>query len=252
MPGTEVAMASAIVGAYAEKEVEGCRRSFPCYIDVEGSDEYGFLKDTCNATGGAFQVFTYNLTCSGNSVVYSNYPACADCTADATKAEIESLVDVHNCIDTISHTGTTDFSGSGPADPPASAPSESSPPCLVMSSAVQTARTNLDDQVAEDIFDCPKLTCEIDVSRKHGYTELMDSCETAQGIFHIIKLNIVCPNLKIEFNNYPECWVSGDEDSACTPAFLEESFETAWDIDGCDEIATHTGTTNFSGSGSSG
>jgi hypothetical protein len=65
------------------------------------------------------------------------------------------------------------------------ATSDSPPPCLVMCSAVQTARGNLDDQVGSDILDCVtfKRDCGFDVSRKHGYTELIDACEAAKAFF---------------------------------------------------------------------
>jgi hypothetical protein len=249
MPGTEVAVASANFAAVAAKAMEGCK-TFPCTVAMEDTDAYGLVRDACNATGGALHAFTLNFTCSSNSVVFNNYSVCSACTANSTKADLESVNDIESCTDVYSHTGTTDFSGSVPTDPPASSPSDSSPSCLVMSSAVQMARGDLDDQVGSDILDCVtfKLDCGFDVSRKHGYTELMDACEAAKGVFHIIKLNMVCPYLSLEFNNYPECLVSENQDSACTAAFLEDSFETAWDVDGCDEIATHTGTTNVSGS----
>jgi hypothetical protein len=239
MPGTEVAVAYASLGATVLNEAAECTTS-PCVVDVKDADEYGLLRDTCNATGGAFHVFTYNLTCSGNSYIYYNLPMCSSCTADSTKADFESSVDYENCTDVFSHTGTTDFSGSATEDPPASSPSDSSPPCLVMSSAVQTARGNLDDQVGSDVLDCSafKSDCVFDVSTKHGYAELMEACEAAKGVFHVIKLEIKCRNLSLEFNNYPECLVSENQDSACTTAFLEESFETAWDVDGCNETAT--------------
>jgi hypothetical protein len=253
MPGADVSDAATSVDADAAAEIKNCVSS-PCVIAIDDTLAFTELRDACEAAGGVFHLFSTEVTCPAISIQLNNWPVCWEspevnsaCTVDAAVAEIENAIDVDDCVEVTTHTGTTDFSVSVPTDPPTSPPSL----CEIESSGVDSARRDLDGQVVPDAQDCTSNPCVIDVESYQEYSAMLDACKAAGGSFHVFTVVLTCTSRTVRFNDYPECLVSEKKNSNCTIAFSEAYMEQLWDNENCTESATHTSTTEFSGPASS-
>jgi hypothetical protein len=256
MEGTGVSNATTSVDVEVAAEIETCV-SFPCVLAVDDTKAYGDLMDVCDAAGGVFYEFALEVTCASTSYQFDNWPVCwkspdvnSACTADSAEGALESGMDVEGCTEVASLTGTTDFSdstGSAPMDPPSTAPS-----CMITTNAVEAARDSLSTEILTDANDCSARLCEVDVETVEGFDDLKDACELAAGAFHLQSVNVTCSTVTYRLSNVPECFVSESENSECTTDLLEDYFEDFWDNENCTESASHTSTTDFSGSGPTG
>jgi hypothetical protein len=114
--------------------------------------------------------------------------------------------------------------------------------CVMAESAgLSTARDNLLQELRADEATCV-APCYFDVRLTQGYAELLGACEEAGGVFYEGHVSITC-SVTSNVRYMPECF-----ESACSTDLFEDYIEQYWDFDGCTEIATHTGTTDFSGS----
>jgi hypothetical protein len=220
-----------------QKECE----DFPCVIAVNDVPSYKKLVDACKAAGGVFHVFTVEVKCSVLTIQYDNLPACwkspdvnSACTADAAEGVINSLLDIPACVEVVSHINTTDFSASIDHS------------CRIESSAVVTARDDLDAELAPDVKACTSNPCVLNAESYQEFNALLDACELAGGSFHVFSVVLTCSNVTYELSDYPECLVSEEKNSNCTDDFSETYIEALWDDDGCTENATHISKTDFS------
>jgi hypothetical protein len=224
--GADVSSAALNVDAEVAGEIEECD-SFPCAIAVEDNQAYSELIDACRAAEGVFHVFSLEVTCANISYQFSGWPVCWEsqevnfaCTADFAEGALESAIDVEDCVNVASHTGTTDFSGSPPINSPVS--------CGIPSDAVDMARYNLGTELLGG-SDCQASPCEFDVQSYHEYAEMVAACEGADGSLHVFLIVLQCPDYTIQFNDYPDCFLSQKKNSGCTVDYLEAFMDFQWD-----------------------
>jgi hypothetical protein len=117
--------------------------------------------------------------------------------------------------------------------------------CEKRSGELLIARNSLPGEFEENVNKCLSAPCVVNVENMQAYGMLMGACEEAGGAFHVYSLNVSCSQASFKFNNYPGCAISQKVNSVCDPVRFEELLENALDFDGCDEVATHTGTTDF-------
>jgi hypothetical protein len=283
MPGNAVASAAIKVDAQVQDEILACVTT-PCIIAVDKTQAFSELRDACKAAGGAFHVLLHQATCTGISFQFNNYPLCWEsqtvndaCTIEAAEDYRESRIDVTpGCTDVASHTGTTDFSVSTPspvnatprpvkatpspvkATPrpvkPTPQPVQTTPgpvmrmqvSCQMQDVAVFNATNHVDAQVLDEIQACKISPCVIAVDQIQAFSELRDACRAAGGAFHVFTHEATCPTIAFQYNNYPLCWESQTVNSACTIEAAEDFRESRIDVENCADVASHTGTTDFS------
>jgi hypothetical protein len=122
--------------------------------------------------------------------------------------------------------------------------------CPMESTGLSTARANLEEDLAAARNACTTPPCFIDVADMEGYNDLLEACEAARGAFHVGSVDITC-SATYEVVNMPECFESASQDATCTTDVFEDYIAIVWDFDECTEVATHTNTTDFSGSSTS-
>jgi hypothetical protein len=124
--------------------------------------------------------------------------------------------------------------------------------CLVTSAGAETAGANVFSSVADEMELCSSYPCLIAVDNTQAYSDLMAACEAAGAVFHEFSLDITCEGFSYEISKLPLCLISEDINSACTPDSGELALESILDVAGCTDLASHTGTTDFSASGPTG
>jgi hypothetical protein len=118
--------------------------------------------------------------------------------------------------------------------------------CMVPGNDVASVAIKVDAQVQDEILACVTDPCIIAVDETQAFGELRDACEAARGAFHVFLHVATCTGITLQFNNYPLCWESQTVNSACTIEAAEDFRESKIDVENCTDIASHTGTTDFS------
>jgi hypothetical protein len=191
----------------------------PCFIDVADTEGYNDLLEACEAARGAFHVGSVDITCSATYEVV-NMPECfesasqdATCTTDVFEDYIAIVWDFDECTEVATHTNTTDFSGSSTSS------------CLVDSSIVDTAGRILATEVLADANACTNSPCVFNVETYPEYSAMVDACESATGVFHVFSVVVTCVSRTLQFNDYPDCFISESLDPDCTESFSETYME---------------------------
>jgi hypothetical protein len=200
MTGAGIWAATTNVDTEITDEMGACV-SFPCVIAVNGTSAYSELRDACEAAGGVFHIFDVELSCESISYLFLGLPLCwkissmdATCSVDSAEAEIDSELDLDESVEVVSHTGTTDFSSSTPAGPPTSSPGS----CTIVSTAVDTARNDLDGEVVPDAQNCTSNPCVIDVESYQEFSAILDACKAAGGSFHVFSVVLKCTSRTVQ------------------------------------------------------
>jgi hypothetical protein len=131
-----------------------------------------------------------------------------------------------------------------PTQPPFDSPSS----CVIPSDVLNTARYNLDTELLGD-SECQTNPCVIDVESLQEYSEMKEACKEADGSFHVFSVALACSNITLQFNDYPDCFVSQTQNPQCTRDYLEAYMDFLWDQDNgnCTTTSSETEVIDFSG-----
>jgi hypothetical protein len=116
------------------------------------------------------------------------------------------------------------------------------------SDAVNTARYNLDTELLGD-SECQTNPCVNEVESLQEYSEMKEACKEADGSFHVFSVALACPHITLQFNDYPDCFVSQTQNPECTRDYLEAYMDFLWDQDNgnCTTTSSETEVIDFSG-----
>jgi hypothetical protein len=119
---------------------------------------------------------------------------------------------------------------------------------VIPSDVVDTARYNLDTELLGD-SECQTNPCVYEVESLQEYSEMKEACKEADGAFHVFSVALECPNITLQFNDYPDCFVSQTLNSECTRDYLEAYMDFLWDQDNgnCTTTSSEKEVIDFSG-----
>jgi hypothetical protein len=118
--------------------------------------------------------------------------------------------------------------------------------CGIFAPALVTAQVNLLVEVFSDLKSCLSTGCVIDVQSLPIYARYEGICRDVGGAFHLYSIDIDCAGIDLEVKNFPLCYMSARQNSACVP---EWGYNMAgWFIyinDGCTAVLNHTAVTDY-------
>jgi hypothetical protein len=112
-----------------------------------------------------------------------------------------------------------------------------------------TAGFHAGENVDPTIHDCADNRCVIYVDRMRAYQGFTQACQDVRGVLHLFSMEIGCAKASVHFNNWPVCWISPNDNPACTVDSATATIDPGLGFQDCLQEIVHTGTTDFSGYG---